>query len=136
MPKKLLILVCTCLLAGCASEPAADPAPAATTESPADAPPEEAATTGEEEVTDEQEAIVIDVRSKEEWDTGHVESAVHIPHTEIADRIAEVTENKEAKIVVYCRVGGRAGMAKEALEAQGFTNVENGGGYDDVKDRF
>ena len=80
--------------------------------------------------------IVIDVRSKDEWDTGHVEKAVHIPHTEIADRIGEVTDDKEAKIVVYCKVGGRAGVAKKALEELGFTNVENGGGFDDVKDRF
>ena len=49
----------------------------------------------------EAEEFVIDVRSKEEWDTGHLEQAVLIPHTEITDRIAEVTENKSAKIVLY-----------------------------------
>ena len=80
--------------------------------------------------------IVIDVRSKEEWDTGHVEQAVHIPHTEIVDRISDVTDDKDTKIVVYCKVGGRAGIAKTALEEIGFTNVENGGGFDDVKERF
>lgn len=83
-----------------------------------------------------EDVIVIDVRSKSEWDTGHVDRAVHIPHTEIADRISEVTTDKDAQIVVYCAVGGRAGRAKAALEELGYTNVENAGGYDDVKDRF
>lgn len=80
--------------------------------------------------------IVIDVRSKEEWNTGHVEQAIHIPHTEIAERISEVTDDKDATIIVYCAVGGRAGKAKVELEKLGFTNVENAGGYDDVKQRY
>ena len=84
----------------------------------------------------EEKTFVIDVRSKEEWESGHVESAVHIPHTEIGDRIDEVTQDKDAKIVVYCAVGGRAGRAKAKLEELGYSNVENGGGFDDVKDRF
>lgn len=47
------------------------------------------------------DVYVIDVRSTEEWDTGHLSSAKHIPHTEIGDRIAEVTTNKDAKLVLY-----------------------------------
>lgn len=84
----------------------------------------------------EAPVFVIDVRSKEEWDTGHVETAAHIPHTEIAERIAEVTTDKSAKIMIYCAAGGRAGKAKEVLEGLGYTTVENGGGYDDIKDKF
>lgn len=80
--------------------------------------------------------IVIDVRSAAEWDTGHLASAVNIPHTEIADRIGEVTNDKDAQIVVHCRSGGRSEAAKKALEELGFTNVENVGGYDDAKARF
>lgn len=83
-----------------------------------------------------EEEVVIDVRTREEWDTGHLSQAVHIPHTEIGDRIGEVTNDKGAKIVLYCRSGGRAGRAKTVLEEMGFTNVENAGGYEDVKDRF
>ena len=45
--------------------------------------------------------FVIDVRSQEEWDSGHLSQAVLIPHTEISARIAEVTEDKSAKIVLY-----------------------------------
>ena len=84
----------------------------------------------------ETDVLIIDVRSKSEWDAGHLAQAVHIPHTEIADRIGELTAHKDATIVLYCAVGGRAGKAKQALEQLGFTNVENGGGYDDVRARF
>ena len=41
-----------------------------------------------------------------------------------------------AKIIVYCMMGGRAGKAKDTLEGLGFTNVENAGGYEDIKKRF
>ncbi|MGB7348028.1 MAG: rhodanese-like domain-containing protein [Pirellulaceae bacterium] len=80
--------------------------------------------------------FVIDVRSQDEWDSGHVQKAVHIPHTQIAERIAEVTEKKDAKIVIYCAVGGRAGTAKTALEKLGYTNVINAGGFDDIKTKY
>lgn len=86
--------------------------------------------------TNESPVFVIDVRTQREWDAGHVSQAVHIPHTEISDRISEVTEDKAAKIVLYCAVGGRAGIAKTKLEELGYTNIENAGGYDDVKERF
>ena len=45
--------------------------------------------------------FVIDVRTQKEWDAGHLKQAIRIPHTEIAERIGEVTENKSAKIVLY-----------------------------------
>lgn len=82
------------------------------------------------------ETILLDVRSQAEWDEGHHSASVHIPHTEVAQRIGEVTEDKQAKIVVYCAAGRRAGIAKTALEELGFTNVENGGGYDEIKEQY
>ena len=82
--------------------------------------------------TESTEEIWIDVRTQEEWDAGHLEEAVHIPHEQIAAKILEVTEKKDATIHLYCRSGGRAGRAKSALEAIGFTNVINDGGYEDI----
>jgi phage shock protein E len=79
------------------------------------------------------EEVWIDVRTQEEWDSGHLEYAHHIPHEEIAARIAEVTDKKDAVIHLYCRSGGRAGRAKTALEEIGFTQVFNDGGYEDLK---
>ena len=132
---RLLLLVFVTLLLGCSTQTAnetAKPIPDASNDTTA----ESATTPVETSTDDDQQIFVIDVRSKDEWDTGHIEQAVHIPHTEIADRIGEVTNTKDAKIVVYCAAGGRAGKAKAKLEELGFTNVENGGGLDDVKGRF
>jgi phage shock protein E len=78
------------------------------------------------------EELWIDVRTQEEWDSGHLEEAFHIPHDQIATRISEATTNKEAIIHLYCRSGGRAGRAKTALEELGFTQVMNEGGYEDL----
>ena len=126
MKRAILLLILT-TIAGCTTDAPTTATPATTrgVSEKATNPPESTPDT-----------IVIDVRSKVEWDTGHVGKAVHIPHTEIAERISEVTTVKDAKIVVYCAVGGRAGKAKKTLEELGFINVENGGGYEDVKDRF
>lgn len=45
--------------------------------------------------------IIIDVRSKEEWDAGHLEQAIFIPHEEISEKIASVAGDKSAKLVLY-----------------------------------
>jgi len=79
------------------------------------------------------EEIWIDVRTLEEFESGHIEQAFHIPHGEIANRISEVTSNKEAVIHLYCKSGGRAARAKSALEDIGFTHVLNNGDYEELK---
>ena len=45
--------------------------------------------------------FIIDVRTQEEWDAGHLENAIFIPHEQLPDKIAGVTENKSAKLVLY-----------------------------------
>ena len=80
--------------------------------------------------------FVIDVRSAAEFDTGHIEGAVNIPHDEIGTRIAEVTEDTDQAIVLYCRSGGRAGIALRALQELGYTQVENAGGYRSLKEKL
>jgi phage shock protein E len=72
-------------------------------------------------------AHLIDVRSPEEFASGHVDGARNIPHGEIAERAAEVGA-KDEPVVVYCRSGVRSARAKAALEAAGFTQVHNLGG--------
>jgi phage shock protein E len=129
--KKFFCLLFLAAIAGCWSA-----SPTTTLPSQTNDKPQSADSTAEASPNSADKIIVIDVRSKKEWDSGHVGQAIHIPHTEIAERISEVTNDKDAKIVVYCAVGGRAGQAKTSLEKLGFTNVENAGGYDDVKDRF
>jgi len=71
------------------------------------------------------ETVWIDVRSPEEYADGHVAQAVNIPYTEIGTRIAEVTEDKDAQIYLYCRSGRRAGIALDTLNEMGYVNVVN-----------
>jgi rhodanese-related sulfurtransferase len=74
-------------------------------------------------------ALIVDVRSPGEYQTGHFPGAVNIPVDEIGQRTSELGE-KDRHIVVYCRAGRRAALAKEQLEKVGFTNVVNGGSLD------
>ncbi len=82
-------------------------------------------------------ATVIDVRSPEEFAEGHLAKAVNLPVAQVDSRISEVVTlvggNRNQPVVVYCAAGGRAAKAKRALETAGFTNVVNGGGFDDLR---
>ena len=77
-------------------------------------------------LADGDDILLYDVRTKEEYISGHIPGAVNIPHDVIADEIQ--IEQKDAVIVVYCRSGNRSGQAKTALEGLGYTNVIDFGG--------
>ena len=81
------------------------------------------------------DAVWIDVRSAEEYNTEHVAAAANIPYTEIGGRIGEVTGDKDALIYVYCRSGRRSGIAQSTLEEAGYTNVVNLGGLQDAQNK-
>lgn len=81
------------------------------------------------------DALWIDVRTTEEYNAGHVSQAIHIPYDVISSRIGEVAEDKSDLIYVYCRSGRRSGIAKEALEKQGYTNVVNLGGFKEAQEK-
>ena len=74
--------------------------------------------------------IWIDVRTVDEYNSGHVSDAVNIPHTEIAKGIFALSGEEDALIYVYCRSGRRSGIAKTTLEDLGYTQVVNVGGFD------
>lgn len=76
-----------------------------------------------------QQSHWVDVRTPQEYAGGHVDAASNIPHTEIAQRIAEITTDKNAEINLYCRSGRRSGIATSILKQMGYTNVHNRGGY-------
>jgi len=79
------------------------------------------------------EAYWIDVRSQNEYAAGHVEGAINIPHTEIAARIAEVSEDKDKQLYLYCRSGRRSGLATDTLQQMGYSNAINLGGFEDAQ---
>jgi phage shock protein E len=76
-------------------------------------------------------ALLVDVRSAQEFSTGHVEGAINIPHLDVGKRLAEFGDNRDRDILLYCRSGHRAGLAQQSLQALGYTHVYNAGGYED-----
>jgi rhodanese-related sulfurtransferase len=74
--------------------------------------------------------MIIDVRTKEEYNDGFIEGAINIPLDQIATSDVGGAKLSDP-IAVYCRAGGRANMAKDILTQRGFTNVtlHNGGRY-------
>ena len=76
--------------------------------------------------------VWIDVRSAEEFNAGHLQDAVNIPHDQILERIQSVSPDKDAPINLYCRSGRRAESALNELKKAGYTNVTNHGGYEDL----
>lgn len=80
------------------------------------------------------QAVVLDVRTQEEYDAGHLPNAVLLPVDLIEAKSPEVTKvlpDKDAEIMVYCRSGKRAHRASQALADMGYTNVEHIGGIMD-----
>lgn len=69
-------------------------------------------------------ALMVDVRTPEEFASGSVKGAINIPLDEVENRINEF-KGKPA-VVVFCRSGNRSGQAKEILENNGIKNVING----------
>lgn len=80
-------------------------------------------------------AAVIDVRTVEEFNSGHFPGAVNIPVDLLEGKISSLEQYKDKSVVLYCRSGGRAGRAKKMLEANGFKNVVNAGGLKDMPEK-
>ena len=79
------------------------------------------------------DAVLIDVRSAEEFSSGSLPGARRIGHEEIAEQIATLAPDKSTPIVLYCRSGRRSSIAQDTLQALGYSNVSNAGGYEDFK---
>nr|WP_255775447.1 rhodanese-like domain-containing protein [Microbulbifer sediminum] len=65
-------------------------------------------------------ARVLDVRDKAEFNAGHIVDAVNIPHSEVADRIAELEKLKDKPLIVADKLGQHAGAVGRQLKAKGF----------------
>ncbi len=78
-------------------------------------------------------AILLDVRSKQEYDEYHLEGAICIPTYELASAISKITVNKEQTIIVYCQSGARSKKAVNLLRKMGYQNLfEIEGGIDNL----
>ena len=79
----------------------------------------------------EQGYAILDTRTREEYDQGHIPGAIQISHDEITEKTEEVLTDKDQLILVYCRSGRRSKIAAEALVELGYTNIKEFGGIID-----
>ncbi len=78
-----------------------------------------------------KDAIVVDVRTLDEYNEGHIEGAILIPNETITDTPPELLPDLDAEILIYCRSGNRSQQAAEKLIELGYTNVYDFGGIID-----
>ena len=79
----------------------------------------------------EENYVILDVRTEEEFNEKHIKDAVLIPDFEIMRRAGEQLKDKSQLILVYCRSGRRSKAASSVLAALGYTNVKEFGGIID-----
>lgn len=77
-------------------------------------------------------AVLIDVRTAEEFADGALPGARRIETPDIAQRIGDLAPDKGTPVVLYCRSGRRSSVAQDVLEKLGYSQVINAGGYDQL----
>ena len=75
---------------------------------------------------------VVDVRTEAEWDSGHLEGALHIEWQDILKISSDIQKDEE--IFLYCRSGNRSGKATKILVDAGYINAKNAGGIEDASE--
>jgi phage shock protein E len=71
------------------------------------------------------EAVILDVREKDEWDEGHIPDAIHMSRGTIELDIEEKVPDSDAMIICHCGGGGRSALAAESLQKMGYKNVRS-----------
>ncbi len=70
-----------------------------------------------------QGAVVVDVREKKEFDTGHIVDSINIPLAKLKQRLSELRKHKEKPVVVVCKLGQHSGDAAKTLQESGYAEV-------------
>jgi len=82
---------------------------------------------GVNEFRQREDAILLDVRTPQEYQSGSIPGSQNVPLQSI-DKVGTVVENKDAALYVYCHSGARSRQAVSVLQHMGYTNVTNIGG--------
>lgn len=77
-------------------------------------------------------AVLLDVRTQEEYNQGHIKGSINIPLSDI-NSVSNYISNKDIPIFVYCHSGARSSQAVEHLKQMNYTNIENIGGIMNYK---
>lgn len=83
----------------------------------------------------QQGAIIIDVRSKGEYNSGHIQNSLNIPVDALRQNLGKL-KDKNQIIITCCASGMRSASAKSILKANGFSEVYNGGGWASLKSKL
>ena len=84
------------------------------------------------ELMDTQEGyIILDTRTQEEYDQGHIPGAIVLPYDEVMEKAEGILTDKDQLILVYCRSGRRSKIAANDLVKLGYTNIREFGGIID-----
>lgn len=81
-----------------------------------------------------QGAIILDVRSKGEYQGGHIKGSINIPVDILNNNLNKLKKDKP--IITCCASGMRSASAKSILKSNGFTEVHNGGGWSSLQNKM
>jgi len=79
----------------------------------------------EKELEAGEDFKILDVRTKEEYDAGHIKGSIFLAIEDVENEIENLIPDKNAKIYIVCRSGGRSAMAQSILKEKGYTNTKN-----------
>ncbi|MDO5292009.1 MAG: rhodanese-like domain-containing protein [bacterium] len=89
------------------------------------------ASKAQEIISAQNDVVILDVRTEEEYQTSHIANAILLPYDEISKKAEATLTNKDATILVYCRSGNRSAIAAKELASLGYTNILDFGGIND-----
>lgn len=75
--------------------------------------------------------VILDVRTQEEYDQGHIDGAIRLEANDFEEEAGTLLPDKDAEILIYCRSGNRSRTASEILLSMGYTKVYDFGGIID-----
>lgn len=117
--KKLLILALSLFLAGCMVTKTSETSSSYKTIS---------STEAQQMIEDNKDALILDVRTAAEYESGHIPNAVNLSNEDIQTGKVDSLKDKSQLIMVYCRSGNRSRQAAQKLAELGYTNVVDFGG--------
>lgn len=82
-----------------------------------------------------QGAVIVDVRSKGEYQGGHIKGSINIPVDSLAKNLDKL-KDKSKPVITCCASGMRSATAKSILKSNGFTQVHNGGGWTSLNSKI
>lgn len=75
-------------------------------------------------VMNQEDGVVLDLRTAKEFDDGHIAGAINVPYSELNTRLKELAKYKESPLILVCKMGQHSGAANKTLTEDGFVNVK------------